>query len=689
MTTTTIYFEPYVSATSANGYATYDVEGSVKDSALNEYMESGLDDHGIFRINNNTYGWRTDIRTNEIAYTLKLDATNWPLDANATAFASNTISYTFPGGGTISAAQSGIAIRGRYIAERAFNFGGDNLIFTYTLNTHQGNTSLTAASPDYLSSGFPSVILDTQSKQYSPYRSYYLTSTQQIGNYFETGTETLVDYFDGDYAGDYVADQNIGGYVLDDYLAPETILTFDDTRANIKFFAHAIQGVRVVGTPRDDEETSFDLRYEYDWRSVWQVNLHSATTSTSSQSELSSLSGLALVGTAVATAETTATIVAAATVSTTIAAAIDAEFAAGDLIGVVQQATADNITIETAFVAGDLIGIVHPGTAQAQADAVWSETEPALLLGSTAQLEHAADSAAQARNLIGIGDGAGYITTDYAEADYFSEGTGLTIFADSTILSVDASVIRSDGTILFEGDFAAVIQPGFQIDAGIITQGDAAFEISPYTTAGTGLLFAAAADLSAQAQVAQALFGLLIDAVAALEQKAQTTILAGNRIESELLFAPVQFELVSDAESRPSIKAAITIGDDGRLTALAFVDNSSTSQITIGPAVVGPVSGGYLLSADVSIQQQIDSNFESTEARIFYIDMYYTSVVPAENRRYSTGSQARLFQIDSETRVNTCLEETRIQAVDPETRQADPALLPTRLLASKLFRIPA
>jgi hypothetical protein len=71
------------------------------------------------------------------------------------------------------------------------------------------------------------------------------------------------------------------------------------------------------------------------------------------------------------------------------------------------------------------------------------------------------------------------------------------------------------------------------------------------------------------------------------------------------------------------------------------------------------------------------------------VDMYYTTVIAAETRQYHTGPEARLFQPDPETRVNTNLVETRQVLVDPETRQAEIAILPTTLRNSKLFRIPA
>jgi hypothetical protein len=159
-------------------------------------------------------------------------------------------------------------------------------------------------------------------------------------------------------------------------------------------------------------------------------------------------------------------------------------------------------------------------------------------------------------------------------------------------------------------------------------------------------------------------------------------------VEGEIAIALFDLDLASDSESRPSIRVTILIGDAGVLTAQALVDTSSTVDLDLASVRLGPATGGFLLSADVEIVQEIRSQFDDIDARIFYIDMYYATRVAPETRRYRTGSEARLFLSDPETRVNTKLEETRIFQVDPETRQADPALLPTTLRNSRLCRRP-
>jgi hypothetical protein len=707
MTTTRILFDPYASAAQANGYSRYDLEGTVKDTRLNETFVgranafvSGMGEveKGNHRINNNTYDWVVVMTSGFEAndHKIILDATNWTLDSNTGVTISNvgvaTITsqdYTFPGGGTISGNNRGIAVRGRYLANRAYDFG-DNVLVEYTLATHQGNVAtLFARSPDVAiaaAPGYSQTTVDTEVVfQYGPYNTYYITPSE-------------------------------------------------NTAANVKFFAHAGHRTRSIGD-FNYRDTSLEFFYDYEWRNVWEVNLHSGncaisiptrvgTRTTDLVTKYFAESGEYFDSEYITSGYTTAN--ETYTVTGYVADEIEIQLLSGVVATIgkfaqvttaatsqlvsssrltiasaqIQNTITNTLTARAGFVQSAACSITATTTAQFSAGVVYAGAAAGQIAteftasgnrtpGGTVSETATTTSTAQATNIIGISDGRGYVTIDYAESDYFPEGQGLEI-AQSVEILADANVIASDGSITFDGAFDAVIRPGFRIDGSVTAAGAGDFTIAPYITGGVGLLFAGAADLQAQAQVSQALFGLRIDAAAAFAPTAsQIQVLAGNRIESPSVFAPVLTQLVSDAESRPSIKVSIEIGDAGRLAAEAFIDTSSSARLDIGPFTAGPAQGGYLLSADVQIQQQITSTFGTTEARIFYIDMYYTTVVAAENRRYRTGSEARLFLADSETRVNTNLEETRQILVDPETRQAEIAILPTTLRDKKLFRIPA
>jgi len=676
MTTTRIWYQPEGTTS-----ATFDVPGAGDDPTKSVSL------NGFVRQENNRYRFQY---TADAAAQANVSMTNWPISGST-----SLSSYTFPGGGTIPASQNQVVINGRW--ELAWNnitnnSGTVRQSWRFRTNNHIGNnvdetvdsitapqiSPRTAYSPyaEYVITGsgvtggsantiqnvkfFANISFDatkitgtgsasgtwdvgtafvyTVARRYevnlhsasssigpvdSSVGRSYTTSTSF--SYFEPGIETLVDYFDAGYTTTgYIAGVDIGGYTIDDYVADLVVTTtIFGTEATIV------------------KQASATAQAEFEFAgTLSQVSIAGASV---------------LVQAAQTSAEPTLVL--------------------GTTVG--SQANTNLFVVP---------GFLQQGTATTQAETTLSETVE-VIKGLNAVLSEDTLSQATTENIIGISDGRGYIDINYADPDYFSAGTGLTI-AQRSQVSSDANIIRSDGSMLFEAAFDATIRPGFRIDAGVITQGSTQFEISPYTTAGTGILFSVAADLSAQAAITQALFGILIDNVvatgqldSALQATSTTAILGTSTLAFDLALA-------SDSESRPSIKAAITIGDDGALTATAFVDTSSRAQLTLGSLQLGPAVGGYRVGAELEIRQEITSNFSDTESRIFYIDMYYNSVVAAETRRYRTGSEARLFETDPETRVNTCQAEPRIFEVDPETRQADPAILPTTLRNSKLFRIP-
>lgn len=706
MTTTRIWYSPPGQTATAR----FDVPGSnVANVALTEVFSpayaGGINSYHT-RISNNYYRWRNENGSVDVAFA-NVSMINWTPSVGNTTL----INYTFPnGGGTLSSTVSNISITGQWLvhrepvndgsgADRQFTFKtvgnpgfGANGAAASTADLYQnyagtpgyprwntGNTpfpwqnsaiqtysitgnATTLSTPSANTFGGVRFYANVEDRvsyaagatgsveanvliafEYTYSRSYEVNLhsaaatlvenagigkiSTQTGSYFEPGTETLVDYFEGDYAGSYVASEDIGGYVVDGYIADQVVTEFAD-------------GV---------------------------------------------LAGLAVVGTVSATEDTTAVASATQTYGGTITTTVETTVVAvgGQLLSVAAQ---DN-TVETGFAVGDAVGIIQPAAATAEIETVWTDTEPSLLRGFSGSFEETAEAEFQATNRIGISDGIGYITTDYAEADYFAEGSGLTLFADTSLLEVDANVIRSDGTILFEGDFAATIQPGFQIDAGIITTGDAAFEISPYTTAGTGLLFAAAAELQQQADTIFIAGGLVVAAAQELildssVQATTTTAIFGTTAIDLLSLA-----LASDSESRPSIKATIELLDGtGSLTATPFVDQSSRAALAIDNMQVQALAG-YTLFGNTTNTIGINADFDS-EGRIYYIDEYYTSQVAPESRLVAVPAESHSLVVNSETRVNTSLAENRGLVVEPETRISKPELLPTTLRGARLRRIP-
>lgn len=711
MTTTRIYYTP----PGQSGTARFDVPGSnVANVALTEVMSPGYAASGVssyhYRLTNNYYLWYVDVpptNNSREAYA-NVSMRDWT-PASGTATVQD---YTFPGGGTLSGTVSNISITGQWLVYRektldgtsgdrqfefrvtgAPGFGANGAAASSTMlrqnfpgnpnnplwDNSPINTWQNSAIQTYSVTGNATTLLTPGANTFGGVLFYanvhnrmastlgasatveanvliafeytYSTSYEvnlhsaaatlvddsgigkfstQTNLYFEAHTETLVDYFATDYTvSGYMARVDTGGYTLDDYVGDQVVTEFLD-------------GV---------------------------------------------LAGLAVSGTAVVEQPSELTGSAQQTASAEAALQAVTEFTGG-LIGLVQQASADALTAESTVSAGNLIGIQHPGAATDLTTTVsFADTEPLLLLGFTGSLAATAAAEPQARNLIGISDGAGYITTDYAEADYFAVGTGLTIFADSSLLQVDANIIRSDGTILFEGDFATTIQPGFQISAGIVTQAASDFEISPYTTAGTGLLFAAAAELQEQATTLFTAGGVV---VAAAEQLISNTQFSGTSTtvrDGASTIDLFQLSVASDSESRPSIKATIELLDGtGSLTAEAFVDQSSRAALAIDNMQVQALAG-YALFGNTTNTIGINADFV-TEGRIYYIDEYYMSRVQSESRLYPVLAELPSLLVDPETRVNTVVAEHTGLRVDPETRIARPELLPTQLKGARLRRIP-
>ena len=691
MTTTKIWYTP-PGLTTSN---TFPYTGSnVADVTTTEFFSpanttgdppESFEDRSVYRHQNGQYYFNIGVVSHSLASFAPLQANisarNWNPGITTVS------SYTFPGGGTIPAEQGNVEITGSWlVSPYPWNNpnqdpGSADVTYFTDVITHLGSAS-------YQSSAYPIPNLAESYNDGSAFRigpaSYYISTS----SYVESTPDVAADYVDPGYAAvDYFASTIDGDYFADGYITGVT-----STLQDVLFYSRANIQVRTQSGSIDpptivfgDFSANLRMFFDYTITTRYEVNLHSASTSISSAATMApTLAGLLKTATTTATADTQAQATAENTIDAQAQAEATADFAA--VGGRLQSGAASVEILSTATFSA---GRVQPAAATAVAQSELSASGNRTPGGTVAESIDSA-TAGTAQNLIGISDGLGYIDNGYADPDYFAAGAGLTIASESAILA-DANIIRSDGTIVFDAAFDATIRPGFRIDGGVITAGSADFAIAPVVTGGVGLLFAAAADLQAQAQIAQAQFGLLIDAAAEpIEQDCAVTIgLVGLAIESGYQFAPVTTNLAVDAESRPSIKVSIEIGDAGRLTATAFVDNSSTAQLAIGPAQLGPAQGGYLLSADVEIVQEINSTFGETDTRIFYVDMYYTAVIAAETRTRPALTEARLFMADPETRVNTNWKETRQIQVDPETRQADPALLPTQLRTSKLFRIPA
>jgi hypothetical protein len=253
-------------------------------------------------------------------------------------------------------------------------------------------------------------------------------------------------------------------------------------------------------------------------------------------------------------------------------------------------------------------------------------------------------------------------------------------------LAADASIIRSDGTLSLEGAFAATIQPGFRIDAGVVLDSDTEIAIAPYLTGGTGLLFAAASDLPIDLSLL-GLAGSFVYGDAAVEIMSSLDLQVQNikGIAAQLEISPTV--LVSDSESRPSIKIALGLFDEGSFTATADITQTSTSNITLDSPTLQAV-GGYLTQSGAVITQEISAQFDA-EGRIYYIDEYYLVRVEPETRLQRVHQDSRELLAEPESRVNTIHKETRGLLVEPETRRLPLAFIPTTLVGARLRRIPA
>jgi len=670
MTTTKIWYTP-----AAADSATFDVPGASDDPTKTVTLSN------FVRQENNRYRWQ--YVTGGLTAHANVSATNW---GNTTLS-----SYTFAGGGTIPASQGQILINGRW--EIAWNLVSLNSVrqaLYFTSTNHLGgnvDTSVdtitapplnpkTAYSPyqDYIitgadvtggsantiqnvkffantkmsafkisGSGEPTGSFDVSTPfVYTIQRRWEVNlhssgsslsfdfgigqERTQTANYFQSGTEILENYFDSGYAeSGYISGVNVGGYVYDDYVGAEIVTEFQD-------------GV-LAGLLRS-AQTSIDAEV------TGPLAVSQVTASANASMQLS--------------------------VNTVITG------------GRLHQASATIDAIQSNLSVRS--GIIAPLGSTIAFDLELADVVASRLSGGSCT--ESIDTATElvAKNIIGISDGIGtYFVPDYTDPDYIENGTGLTI-SDACQLRADASIIRSDGTLSLEGAFAATVQPGFRIDAGVVTTSSAEVEIKPYLTGGTGLLFAGQAEIQADSTT-DFLAGSIAFGDAALEITARLDEQVQNikGIAAQLEISPTV--LVSDSESRPSIKISLGLFDSGSFTATADVTQTSTSNIRLANSEVQALAG-YLRQSGAVFTQEISADFAS-EGRIYYIDEYFLVQVEPETRLQSAVQESRGLLVESETRVNTIDSETRGLLVEPETRQLAIPILPTTLVGARLRRIPA
>ena len=178
---------------------------------------------------------------------------------------------------------------------------------------------------------------------------------------------------------------------------------------------------------------------------------------------------------------------------------------------------------------------------------------------------------------------------------------------------------------------------------------------------------------------------MFADAALEIESRLDEQVQNIKGIAAQLEISPTV--LVSDSESRPSIKISLGLFGDGSFQASGEITQTSTSNITLDTLELGAV-GGYLRQSGAVVTQEISADF-SSEGRIYYVDEFFLVRVDPETRLQTVHRETRGLLVEPETRVNTIHQETRGLLVEPETRQLAIPILPTSLVGARLRRIPA
>jgi len=500
--------------------------------------------------------------------------------------------YTFPGGNTLPGATGNVSVVGKWVKRYAYpTLGTQGSTFTEHY-TDQGNTSVSTFSFVKFSTADTSPVY----------------SNTEPTSYEITGNATTIT-------------------------AAET-----NTFNNELFFANV--GVEADNTLFDEYAINVYIAYEYEWGVYYEVNLHSVTSSITSEFTVAdTLAGMLFSGTADLEDS----------VSTTLTAQLD-----------ISAESSLDFSLDTAITGG----LLHSGSSSISAELDIQSTTGVIIDCDALTLDIDCTVADTLANK--TPGGSAELNTD---TELTATGT-LAIFAQSdleqtTSVLADSSITRGGSTQLEAVANIPLAQPGFLITAGVITESSATVVIEQYVTGGTGVILGSSeADFSAESN---------LTLISGITQEAEATLSIETDVDIQLAgrLITVSQELDIAAELA-DVAAAIT----------------QTATASLSAAADAEIVAGYLIGIDLEIVQEINTDFDPTEARIFYIDEYYQVKVKPETRITKVSDQNSVLSVKSETRINTTLEETLGLVVKPETRQAEQAILPTTLVGTRLQRIP-
>ena len=684
MTTTKIWYTP-----AGSDSATFDVPGASDDPTKIVNLTN------FVRQENNRYRFQY---TANAAAQANVSATNWPVAGNTTI-----TSYTFAGGGTIPASQGQILINGRW--ELAWTLIGSNSgvvrqLWTFQSQNHIGGN--TQETVDSITS--PAV---TPRTAYSPYQEYFISAANVTGG--AANTIQNVKFFGNTsigavkYSG---SGEPSGTWDVSTAFAYTTqrrwevnlhstgsTITSDHDLTALAGILHSAASELVVDTdfePQAQNLTGFrfvdrgDGVHEGSLDGELYVDAGYAFLDYFAQSGVSVSftpdTPLLQQYTETADADSTAQVV------KSIAASVDLD---ADLTTQAQTTVSGSATLDFDFaIASDPESRPSlKATAEIDFEIDLAPTTPGLLPGGTVQaiIQVAGETTAVNRVFTLALD---YVDPDYADTGYFEQGSSATDTFTTQIDLVtlaDSSIVRSDGSISLEADLATTVIAGFQIDAGVILAADAALDIAPYITGGTGVIRAIAAELTDEFVVPDLFLGQAVELQAdlAIEFVAAGFAAITRGIQDQLEIA---LELSAQAIAAPPLLGTVTLEIDSQALAVPslFPGLASPSILETGPSTLTGFAG-YTIFGNFDVTQSITADFV-VAGSTFRIDDYFTSVVTPESRSIRVNAATGQITVDTETRVNTIQVETRGLVVEPETRRDRIAINPATLEGNRLRR---
>ena len=678
MTTTQIYYTPPGNTLTAR----FDVTGSnVANVALTEVFSpafaGGVNTYHT-RNTNNYYEWICG--TPDVAFA-NISMINWtPSVGNLTL-----VDYTFPnGGGTLSSTTSNISISGQWLVAREY----------ITKSSSAGD-------------------------------AFYLFGLASLPAY--SGGDLVRVNQAGAPGDDPVWDNSPINTWQNSAIQTYNITGNTDTFANTRFYANVKNQLSTQSGAGGPTQANVLIVFEYTYARSYEVNLHSTGSTITSDHDLTALGGIVQSAASELVVDTAfepqaqnltgfrfvdrgdgvhegvidgelyvaadyadtdyftgSPISVSFTPDRPLRQEYDGEVAASFTSTVIIPIAMSNV-IDVDFAAA--AGRIQQATVDITIDAVLDDVVPGLVPGGSVQATIEFDSETTAVNRV-FTLALDYVDPDYADTGYFEQGssaTGTFTTQIDLVTLADSSIVRSDGSISLEADLATTVIAGFQIDAGVILAADAALDIAPYITGGTGVIRAIAAELTDEFVVADLFLGQSVELQAdlAIEFVAAGFAAITRGIQDQLEIA---LELSAQAIAAPPLLGTVTLEIDSQALAVPslFPGFASPSILETGPSTVTALAG-YTVSGQFAVTQGITADFV-VAGSTFRIDDYFTSVVTPESRSIRVNAATGQITVDTETRVNTIQVETRGLVVDPETRRDRIAINPAVLEGNRLRR---